>query len=172
MGAVSIPLDLPGTRFRKALQARRKLDGILISLMRSRRSELRSGVASSNQDLLSVLLTFKDERGNPLTEKEILDNFSLILHALYDTTISPLAVMFKLLSCNPECYENVVQEQLGILGVKKVGEEISWTDLKAMKYTWQVVQETMRMFPPVFGAFRKALTDIHYDGYIIPKGWK
>ncbi|KAH9299009.1 hypothetical protein KI387_030691, partial [Taxus chinensis] len=61
--------------------------------------------------------------------------------------------------------------QLGILGNKKEGEEISWMDLKAMKYTWQVVQETMRIFPPVFGNFRKAITDIHYDGYIIPKGW-
>ncbi|KAH9299016.1 hypothetical protein KI387_030698, partial [Taxus chinensis] len=62
--------------------------------------------------------------------------------------------------------------QLGILGNKKDGEEISWKDLKSMRYTWQVVQETMRMFPPVYGNFRKALTDIHYEGYTIPKGWK
>ncbi|KAH9298997.1 hypothetical protein KI387_030679, partial [Taxus chinensis] len=62
--------------------------------------------------------------------------------------------------------------QLGILRDKKDGEEISWKDLKAMKYTWQVVQETLRMVPPVFGAFRKTLTDIHYDGYTIPKGWR
>ncbi|KAH9299031.1 hypothetical protein KI387_030713, partial [Taxus chinensis] len=61
---------------------------------------------------------------------------------------------------------------LGILVNKKDDEEISWKDLKAMKYTWQVIQETLRMFPPVFGAFRKALADIHYDGYTIPKGWR
>ncbi|MCI54707.1 cytochrome P450 716B1-like, partial [Trifolium medium] len=28
------------------------------------------------------------------------------------------------------------------------------------------------MFPPVFGGFRKAATDIEYGGYIIPKGWQ
>ncbi|XP_038685633.1 beta-amyrin 28-monooxygenase-like [Tripterygium wilfordii] len=41
-----------------------------------------------------------------------------------------------------------------------------------MKYTWRVAMETLRMFPPVFGGFRRALEDIEYDGYIIPKGWQ
>ncbi|KAH9299004.1 hypothetical protein KI387_030686 [Taxus chinensis] len=172
MGLVSIPLDFPGTRFRKALYARSKLDEIMSSVIERRRSDLRSGAASSDQDLLSVLLTFKDERGNSFADKEILDNFSFLLHALYDTTISPLTLIFKLLSSSPECYENIAQEQLGILGNKKDREEISWKDLKDMKYTWQAVQETLRMFPPVYGYIREALTDIDYDGYTIPKGWR
>lgn len=32
--------------------------------------------------------------------------------------------------------------------------------------------ETLRMVPPVFGGFRKALKDIEYGGYLIPKGWQ
>ncbi|KAH9299019.1 hypothetical protein KI387_030701 [Taxus chinensis] len=171
-GTMSIPIDFPGSRFRKAIEARSYMDEILTSVLKTRRSHLHSGTASSNQDLLSVLLTFKDERGNPFTDMEILDNFSVILHGLYDTTISPLTVIFKVMSSNPECYEKLVQEQLGILDNIKDGEEIGWKDLKAMKYTWQSVQETSRMFPPVFGEFRKALTDIHYEGYTVPKGWR
>ncbi|KAH9299005.1 hypothetical protein KI387_030687 [Taxus chinensis] len=171
-GLLCIPLDFPGTTFRKALHARSKLDEIMSSVIERRRNDLRLGAASSDQDLLSVLLTFKDERGNPFADKEILDNFSFLLHALYDTTISPLTLVFKLVSSNPECYENIAQEQLEILRNKKDGEDISWADLKDMKYTWQAVQETLRMFPPVYGNFRKALTDIHYDGYTIPKGWR
>ena len=31
--------------------------------------------------------------------------------------------------------------------------------------------ESLRMHPPVFGGFRKALKDIEYGGYLIPKGW-
>ncbi|KAH9296896.1 hypothetical protein KI387_028578 [Taxus chinensis] len=171
VGSLSVPLDFPGTRFRKALEARSKLDEILSSLIKKRRSDLLRST-SDNQDLLSVLLTFKDERGNPLTDKEILDNFSVMLHGSYETSVSPTVLVFKLLFSNPDCYEKVVQEQLGILGNKKEGEEISWNDLKDMKYTWQVIQETLRIFPPAFGTFRKAITDIHYDGYTIPKGWK
>lgn len=59
-----------------------------------------------------------------------------------------------------------------ILSNKEEGEKICWNDLRHMKYTWQVAQETLRMFPPVLGTFRKAITDIHFDGYTIPKGWK
>ncbi|KAH9297116.1 hypothetical protein KI387_028798, partial [Taxus chinensis] len=171
-GSFSIPLDFPGTSYRRALEARLKLDKILSSLIERRRSDLRSGLASGNEDLVSVLLTFKDEGGNPLTDKEILDNFSGLLHASYDTTTSALTLTFKLMSSSAECYDKVVQEQLRIVSNKKEGEEISLKDLKDMKYTWQVVQETLRMFPPLFGSFRKTIADIQYDGYTIPKGWK
>ena len=41
-----------------------------------------------------------------------------------------------------------------------------------MKYTWQVARESMRLFPPIFGSFRKAITDIEYEGFVIPRGWK
>jgi cytochrome P450 len=41
-----------------------------------------------------------------------------------------------------------------------------------MKYTWRVAMETLRMYSPVFGGFRKALKDIEYGGYLIPKGWQ
>ncbi|GLJ28951.1 hypothetical protein SUGI_0571190 [Cryptomeria japonica] len=59
-----------------------------------------------------------------------------------------------------------------ILSNKKDGEEIRWNDLKEIKYTWQAIQETLRMIPPGFRTFHKAITEIHYEGYIIPKGWK
>nr|ATG29897.1 CYP725A17 [Taxus chinensis] len=172
VGSLSVPLDFPGTRYRKGLQARLKLDEILSSLIKRRRSDLRSGIASDDQDLLSVLLTFRDEKGNSLTDQGILDNFSAMFHASYDTTVAPMALIFKLLYSNPEYHEKVFQEQLEIIGNKKEGEEISWKDLKSMKYTWQAVQETLRMFPAIFGSFREAINDIHYEGYVIPKGWR
>ncbi|GLJ43491.1 hypothetical protein SUGI_0904250 [Cryptomeria japonica] len=171
-GSLSVPLDFPGTRFRRALEAHSMLDQILSSLIEKRRIELRSGTASSDQDLLSVLITFKDERGNPLTDKEIIDNFNGILNASFESTVSAITVLFKLLSSNPDCYEQVVQEQMKIMSNIKDGEEIGWKDVKDMKYTWQAVQETLRMNPPVFGTFREAIVDIHYKGYTIPKGWK
>ncbi|GLJ28955.1 hypothetical protein SUGI_0571250 [Cryptomeria japonica] len=109
LGVMSIPLDFPGTRYRRACEARAEIDEILYSLIENRRAMLSSGMVSSDDDLLSVLITFKDERGNSFTEKEILDNFHGILHASYETTVSTLSLLFKLLSSNPECYEKVVQ---------------------------------------------------------------
>lgn len=41
-----------------------------------------------------------------------------------------------------------------------------------MKYTWQVARESIRLCPPIFGSFRRAISDIKFDGFTIPKGWK
>ena len=54
----------------------------------------------------------------------------------------------------------------------KDGDNLTMEDLKRMKYTWQVVRETIRLFPPIFGSFRKAIEDIEFEGFTITKGWK
>ena len=55
---------------------------------------------------------------------------------------------------------------------KRPGENLTLDDTKKMKYTWQVARESMRLFPPIFGSFRKAIADIEYEGFTIPRGWK
>nr|Q6JTJ0.1 RecName: Full=Taxoid 7-beta-hydroxylase [Taxus cuspidata]AAQ75553.1 taxoid 7-beta-hydroxylase [Taxus cuspidata] len=167
-----IPLNIPGFLYRKALKGSLKRKKILSALLEKRKDELRSRLASSNQDLLSVLLSFRDERGKPLSDEAVLDNCFAMLDASYDTTTSQMTLILKMLSSNPECFEKVVQEQLEIASNKKEGEEITMKDIKAMKYTWQVLQESLRMLSPVFGTLRKTMNDINHDGYTIPKGWQ
>eukprot|EP01018_Ginkgo_biloba_P007322 Gb_21070 [translate_table: standard] len=175
MGSFSVPINMPGTRFRTAKLARWKMDQLIRSLMEKRRNDLQkqgNEIVCSNEDFLSVLLTAKDESGEQFSDKEIVDNISLFLHAAYDTTVSALVMFLKLLSSNPASFEEISKEQMQILSSKHEGEEMTWKDTKKMKYTWQVAQETMRMITPLFGAFRRAVADIEYDGYTIPKGWK
>ncbi|KAL0002216.1 hypothetical protein SO802_015997 [Lithocarpus litseifolius] len=52
------------------------------------------------------------------------------------------------------------------------GENLTLEDMKKMKYIRQVARESMRLFPPIFRSFRKAIADIEYEGLAIPKGWK
>ena len=63
-------------------------------------------------------------------------------------------------------------EQEEIAKSEPSGEILNWEDLAKMKYTWRVAMETLRIHPPVFGGHRKALKDIEYGGYLIPKGWQ
>lgn len=65
----------------------------------------------------------------------------------------------------------MVAEQDEIARRKPNGELLTWEDLAKMKYTWKVAMETLRMFPPIFGGFRKVVKDIEYGGYFIPKDW-
>ena len=65
-----------------------------------------------------------------------------------------------------------VAEQEEIAKSKPNGELLTWEDVAKMKNTWKVAMETLRVFPPIFGGFRKAVKDIEYGGYLIPKDWQ
>uniref|UniRef100_A0A453Q0F0 Cytochrome P450 716B1 n=1 Tax=Aegilops tauschii subsp. strangulata TaxID=200361 RepID=A0A453Q0F0_AEGTS len=66
----------------------------------------------------------------------------------------------------------MVQEHEEIARSKGDGEALAWEDLTKMKLTWRVAQEILRVVPPIFGSFRRALEDVEFDGYLIPKGWQ
>jgi cytochrome P450 len=51
-------------------------------------------------------------------------------------------------------------------------EPLTWADTQKMKLLWRVVQETMRLSPPVELGFRVMLDDIVFDGFTIPKSWQ
>ncbi len=54
----------------------------------------------------------------------------------------------------------------------KAGAPLNWDDTRNMKYTSWVIQETLRLQPPVQAAFRIALQEFEYEGFRIPKGCK
>lgn len=80
-------------------------------------------------------------------------------------------VMFK--ACNELWIMQLLwTEHIEIMKQKTEGESLTMEDVKKIKYTWQVARESMRLFPPIFGSFRKAIVDIEFQGFTIPRGWK
>uniref|UniRef100_A0A151UFH8 Cytochrome P450 87A3 n=1 Tax=Cajanus cajan TaxID=3821 RepID=A0A151UFH8_CAJCA len=48
---------------------------------------------------------------------------------------------------------------------------VTWKEYKSMTFTFQVINETVRLANIVPGIFRKALREINFKGYTIAKGW-
>ncbi|KAG8387385.1 hypothetical protein BUALT_Bualt02G0015800 [Buddleja alternifolia] len=171
-GVISIPLNFPGTRFFNAKRATNAIKKQLLIIVRQRRVALEQKDAIPSQDLLSHLLVSPDENGKFMSESVIVNNILLLLFAAHDTSTSAITMLIKYLGELPQAYEKVLREQNEIASSKEPGEYLEWEDIQKMRYSWNVVSETLRLWPSVGGAFREALVDIKYEGYDIPKGWK
>ncbi|KAL3644268.1 hypothetical protein CASFOL_012200 [Castilleja foliolosa] len=171
-GLISVPVDLPGTPFNKAIKASNFIRKELIGIIKQRKIDLADGKASATQDILSHMLTMSDENGKVMHELDIADKILGLLIGGHDTASSACAFVVKYLAELPHIYEGVYKEQMEIGNSKKAGEALNWDDIQKMKYSWNVACEVLRLAPPLQGAFREALTDFMFNGFSIPKGWK
>ncbi|KAJ4838683.1 hypothetical protein Tsubulata_003115, partial [Turnera subulata] len=177
-GMLSVPVNLPFTRFSRSLQASSKIRTMIMDLIRERRGALleQSNVnVSSQQDLITSFLGLRDDDQDNsvvISDQEIVDNALLVMLAGYDTSSVLLSFLIRILAIDPDVYAGVVQEQEEIAKSKQAGQHLTWDDLARMKYSWRVAMECLRMTPPVFSSFRKVLKDFEYEGYLIPKGWQ
>ncbi|KAI4321517.1 hypothetical protein MLD38_034887 [Melastoma candidum] len=162
------PWNIPGSRYRKALLARRDLDRIIGEII-SERKEKRF----NEKNLLGCLLDSSDGKGEILTDAQIADNIIGVLFAAQDTTASVMTWVIKYLHDNPKLLEAVKAEQEAILRSNCEGfQPLSWSQTRAMPITHRVVKETLRMATIISFTYREAVADVEYKGYLIPKGWK
>lgn len=162
-GYNSMPVNLPGTLFHKAMKARKRLGAIVAHIISARRERERGS------DLLG---SFMDGR-EALTDDQIADNAIGVIFAARDTTASVLTWMVKFLGDNPAVLKAVTEEHAEIAREKALsGEALSWADTRRMRMTGRVIQETMRVASILSFTFREAVEDVEYQGYLIPKGWK
>ncbi|TKY65109.1 Beta-amyrin 28-oxidase [Spatholobus suberectus] len=172
-GIISMPIDLPGTSFNRAIKASKFIKEELLKIIKQRKVDLANGMATQTQDILSHMLSSCDEKGQYYTEHDIADKILGILIGGHDTASSVCTFVVKYLADLPlNIYQNVYQEQMEIAKSKASGELLNWHDIKKMKYSWNVACEVMRLAPPLQGAFREAVNDFIFNGFSIPKGWK
>nr|XP_010933004.1 abscisic acid 8'-hydroxylase 1 [Elaeis guineensis] len=165
-GYNSMPINLPGTLFHKAMKARKQLGHIVAKILSSRRQK--KAVAD---DLLGFFMESKEA----LTDDQIVDNIVGVIFAARDTTASVLTWIVKYLGENPSILQAVTEEQEEIMRSKEMGGgevSLTWADTKRMSMTSRVIQETMRVASILSFTFREVVEDVEYEGYLIPKGWK
>ncbi|XP_068655853.1 taxadiene 5-alpha hydroxylase-like [Aristolochia californica] len=171
-GVFAAAINLPGFQFWKAKKARREIQKLLESIVREKKRRMeRWDEKEEEEEGIVMSRLIKGMIDGELREEEVVDNVVLLVIAAHDTTTSAITMICRTLAQHPDCYSRLLQEHLEILRKKK-GQELTKEDIQKMNYTWRVSRESMRLQPPIFGSFRKAMVDIDYLGFTIPKGWK
>jgi cytochrome P450 len=151
-------LPLPSTRrFHRKLEL---LDSILYPLITERR------LAPGGTDLVSMLVDARDQDGARLTDKQVRDETISFFIAGHATIASALTWTWYLLSTHPESWRRLRAEVDEVLGDRRPGA----ADLPRLRYATMVVQEAMRLYPPIYLVLRRALADDEVGGYRIPAG--
>jgi cytochrome P450 family 3 subfamily A len=104
---------------------------------------------------------------NTLSNKEVLAQAILFLLAGYETSGSSLTMISYNLACYPECQEKLIDE---IDGVLEKHNGLSYEAVNDMPFMDMVIEETLRLYPPVIRIDRVCNRDYEYGGIKIPKG--
>jgi cytochrome P450 len=123
---------------------------MVASAIAARRKE----ATGKSDDLLDFMLQAKDpDTGRVMTPDDVLHNMQFFIVAGHETTALALAWALQLLALQPD-----VQEQAGEQARRVLGENAATAELlDAMPLIRQILEESMRLYPPVGMLAREVL---------------
>ena len=150
-----LPWNLPGTALGRGLRARASLVAYLRALIPSRR-------AAPTPDLFGQLCHAVDESGERYTEDELIDHVLFMWMAAHDTTTGTLVMTAYWLAHDAEWQERLRAE------ANRLGPNLPYDRLGEARDTEQVVNEVLRLYPPVGSVPRVTLRDTTIGGVKLP----
>ncbi|XP_020596576.1 cytochrome P450 87A3-like, partial [Phalaenopsis equestris] len=165
LGLISFPVNVPGTAYHKCLQecytGRKKIMKILKRILAER---MKSPNKDCNDFFDCIIEELHKERPI-LTEAIALDLIFVLLFASFETTSLALTLVVKLLTDHPKVLQNLKEEHDEIIKNRENPDSgITWREYKSMSFTFQVINEGVRLANIVPGIFRKTLKDIQIKG--------
>jgi enediyne biosynthesis protein E7 len=159
----ALPIWLPLRRHRQFRAALRRLEDVAFTLIAEGEHE----DGTERDDLVSRLLAaYRDEPDRDLKRRRLRDELLTILLAGHETTASTLSWTWYLIDRHAEVARRMRQEALAVLGDGVPRYE----NLSGLRYTTMVIEEAMRLYPPVWGLTRRAVADDEIGGYHVPAG--
>ncbi|HTG36584.1 MAG TPA: cytochrome P450 [Thermoanaerobaculia bacterium] len=161
LSAVPLPWWIPFPSHVRFLRAVADLETVVYRLIDQRR---RSGVEGN--DVLSTLLSVRDEAGDPMPDRQIRDEVVTMLVAGHESTGASLTWALYLLSRYPLVARRVQEELAEVLGGRTPG----FQDLPRLPYLSMVLKETLRLYPPFWMLTRTPVVDDELSGHRVAAG--
>jgi cytochrome P450 len=159
--AVPMPSWLPTRSNLRVRRSMRALHAIVARMIESRR---RAG--GEGDDLLSMLLSARDEDGSAMSPRQLLDEVLTLFLAGHETTALALSYALYLLAGHSAAQDELRAE----LARELDGRLPEYADLPRLAYTRKVVNEAMRLYPPADFLGREATEDCIVAGIPVRKG--
>jgi cytochrome P450 len=116
-------------------------------------------------DLLSMLTDARERESGPsMPDHQLIDEVMTLIVAGHETTASALNLMWYLLSQHPGTAGRLQQE------VDALPRDADSAEFERLPYTRQVIQETLRLYPPGWLLTRRAVGADTVGGYPLPAG--
>lgn len=156
-----IPLWLPTKDNREFKKAGDALDNLLYSIIDNRMAN-----PIERHDLLAMLMEAKDEdTGEGMSHKQLRDEAMTLFIAGHETSALALSWAWYLLATHPEVMAKLKAELKEVLDGRLPG----FADIPRLTYTRQIVDETLRLFPPAYIIGRRPIDKDDLGGHIINK---
>ncbi|WP_405094258.1 cytochrome P450 [Micromonospora sp. NBC_01392] len=158
----AVPPWVPLPRQLRFRRARRRLQTIVDQLV-----DERGDHSGDRDDVLSRLIVSARAEPDPRVGRQRLrDELVTLLLAGHETTASTLSWALYLVDKHPEVRERLREEATTVLGDRLP----TFDDLGRLRYTAMVIDEVVRLYPPVWILPRKTLADDVVGGYHVPAG--
>lgn len=154
-GFATLPINIPGTRYNKALKARDRIMDFFRQTVRERRS------SPSNDGLSRILAA-----GPGLADEDAALELHHIVIAGF-IVFAELGGMVKQLTDHPDVRARLAAE----IAAKSPEGPLTLDALMSMPYLLQVVNEVKRLTPMIPGVFGIAKDGFEFDGVAVPAGW-
>lgn len=157
-----LPEWIPRPGGRAFFRSVKALDVALMGLLNRRRA-----APTEDMDILNQFLAAQDaDTGEQMSDRQIRDELMTLFAAGLDTTAVTLTWLLWLLETHPEVDARVRAEVGSVLGDRL--PELA--DLSRLTYTKQVIQESMRLYPPAWMFPRYTQTGTVVGGKAIAPG--
>lgn len=165
LDVLGFPAFVPRWTKWRARPAMKFFDDAVKRITAERRELLSNGPENCPDDILTLLLQARDpETGEGLSEEELRANIVTLIAAGHETTANALTWSMFLLSQDETWQSRVAREAQGVLNgsVDAAAEKLV--------YTRAVIEEALRLYPPIAAISRVAISADELSGERIPAG--
>jgi cytochrome P450 len=156
-------LSRDSTRDLRVVLKIRELRHLLLSII----DERRNSDSSDLFDFLSIYLSATDKSGNKFSDEELLDELMTLIVAGYETSAGTLNWAWYLLARNTDAEQELLVEARAMIPETA---NVDAETIAGMSYAQQLLEETLRLYPPVWLFTRRADQDDSLASFDVPAG--